>query len=80
MWYKDLLIRKSTKLNPSNGNPSLNSNGDQIKTMKLVQDNSVDSHGKLIKRSQNASLESSIGSDSTLMNMLETHSDWLLLH
>lgn len=80
MWFKDLSIKKLTKPNHSNGNLNLNSNGDRIKIMKLVQDNSVDSLGKMTKRNQNVSLESLIGSDSTLTNMLETHSDWLLLH
>lgn len=43
--------------------------------MKSAQDNSVDSPGKLIKRSQNVLLELLIGSDFTHMNMLETLSD-----
>lgn len=40
--------------------------------MKSAQDNSVDSHGKQIKKNQNVSFVSSIGLDSTLTSTSET--------
>jgi hypothetical protein len=39
--------------------------------MMSLQDNFVDSHGNQITLNQNVLLESSIGSDSILMNTLE---------
>lgn len=60
--------KKSMKVSHSNGNHNSNLNGDPIKTTKSAQDNSADSHGKLIKRNPNVSFVSSIGSDSTLMS------------
>jgi hypothetical protein len=68
-----LLLKKSMKLNHSNGNLNLSSNGGQIKITKSAQDNFVDSLGNSILKNQNVLLESSTGLDSIHMNMSETH-------
>lgn len=68
------------KLNLSLGNLSLSSNGQLIKTMMFQADNSADSHGKQTTLNSSVSSKLLIGSDSTPMNMLETLSDWSLLH
>lgn len=80
MSFKISSISKSCKVNLSLGNHNLNLNGQWIKTMMFHQDSSADSLGKMTTLNLNALLELSIGSGSTLMNMLVIPYVWSLLH